>query len=125
MNQRNLVRGLLFVLGPFIFMIVAVVASVPGGLPLMFFVLAVAFVARAVLNRRGLNRELGQWELHVRGTCPQCGYDLRANRDHCPECGLALPKSEFGPQDPNQPFEEVLGVRAAPRRLNMDATGAD
>ena len=42
-----------------------------------------------------LRRIRTRLEIHSRGLCPVCGYDLRATPDRCPECG-AIPSGAKG-----------------------------
>ena len=64
----------------FIFMFYPLVVSILASLP-------VAWLARRCIRHRRLE-----------GTCPACGYDLRATPERCPECGTAVPQPQPQPQ---------------------------
>lgn len=128
MTKRNFIRITLLAASPFIFAFLLLLMNIPGALPVAAVVFAISIVWITTSNRRSLNRELDNWELHVRGTCPQCGYDLRSNRDHCPECGLLLPESEFGPQENTVLLQGATSAPppgAARRRILEDACESD
>jgi predicted amidophosphoribosyltransferase len=60
----------------------------------MFWVLtgfAVAVLVLSVIKTRWDN-----WKERVErgGLCPDCGYDIRHNKDRCPECGRSVADRE-------------------------------
>ena len=61
-------------------------------IPYWFFVVVTGILpAIWTLRWRRLHREARAIRLSL---CPNCGYDLRASKDHCPECGTPIEKSK-------------------------------
>jgi len=52
----------------------------------LWFVAGLLAVLPTLVAARGARR-LWRNERHLPGTCPRCGYDLRATPGRCPECG--------------------------------------